>query len=184
MSKLHIITPWSQTRDFGKSINEAIEQLNPKSEDWILLRDGDSCFLTSDWGNLIHSAIEKHGHEYDLIGCLTNRLGGPHQCVDNFELMDLQKHYEIAVIRQKAMGHGVCEFGNDIAGFFMLFSVKIWRAVGGFKNTIVFDREFTKGVRMNGGKVGIMPGLYVLHCYRLWAPTREEARKSVEHLIK
>jgi len=182
---IHYISPFDVNRNFGTSINNAIEQLNPYNEDWICLRDQDVAFLTPDAGRLIQSAIENHCHEYDLIGCTTNRLGGTDQLVPNmFQEMDLRQHYWLAETRHTLFNSEVDPFDTDIAGFFMLFSVKIWRKIGGFKNAIVFDREFTKGVRMNGGKVGIMPGLYVLHCYRLWAPTREEAKKSVDHLIK
>lgn len=182
---IHYISPFDINRQFGTSINNAIEQLNPAIEDWICLRDQDVAFLTPDAGRLIHDAVEKYRNEYDLIGCITNRLGQNNQAPSEmFDESNIFNHYEYSRLRQDSMGIQVRTFNYDLAGMFMLFSVKIWRKIGGFKNTIVFDREFTNGVRMNGGKVGIMPGLYVLHCYRLWAQTREEARKSVDHLIK
>lgn len=179
--KLHIITPWSETKQFGTAINEAIEQLKPSDDDWIILKDGDSCFLLPDWGSLILSVLDKG---YDLIGCVTNRVGEKRLVpFENFEDMDLKSHYNKAKSSLITHGNRVIDYDEDIPGFFMLFSVRIWRKTGGFKNSIIFDREFTKAVRMNGGKVGIMPGLYVLHCYRLWATTRDEARKSIFHLI-
>jgi len=186
---IHYISPFDVNRNFGTSINNAIEQLNADENDWICLRDLDVAFLTPDSGRLIHEAVEKYGNEYDLIGCYTNRLGGKNQTIPSrddlfFSNMNLTDHYAKSVEMNRSWASEVVNYNEDLAGMFLLFSVKIWRKIGGFKNTIVFDREFTKGVRMNGGKVGIMPGLYVLHCYRLWAPTREEARKSVDHLIK
>lgn len=182
---IHYISPYDVNRQFGTSINNAIKQLNPDENDWICLRDLDVAFLTPDSGRLIHEAVEKYGKEYSLIGCVTNRLGGTNQTAANmFDEMNLMQHYYCAETRNTCFDSEVEAFNHDVAGMFMLFSVKIWRKIGGFKNSIVFDREFTKGVRINGGKVGIMPGLYVLHCYRLWAPTREEAKHSIDHLIK
>lgn len=183
MSKIHYISPFDINRNYGDNINNAINQLNPSDEDWVVLRDLDVAFLTPNAGRLIHDGTNSG---YDLIGCTMNRLGSNDQTRSDviFRNMDMKLHYEIAVKEQESYGPKVFPFKNDLAGAFMLFSVKIWRKTGGFKNSIVFDREFTKAVRMNGGKVGIMPGLYVLHCYRLWAPTREEAKDSVSHLIK
>lgn len=180
---IHYISPFDINRNYGDNINNAIAKINYDEDDWICLRDLDVAFLTPDAGNLINEAT-KSG--YDLIGCMTNRLGSDNQTGNSalFVEPSLFEHYEIASKRLSIYGSEVKPFQYDVAGMFMLFSVKIWRKIGGFKNSIVFDREFTKAVRMNGGKVGIMPGLYVLHCYRLWAPTRDEAKKSVQHLIK
>lgn len=180
---IHFISPFSVEKKYGDSINNAIKQLNPSDDDWICLRDLDVAFLTPDAGRLIHDAIQKYGREYSLIGCVTNRLGGTYQCAGKFEEMNMSVHYQTALDLKLPHQEYVGEYIRDVAGMFMLFSVAIWRKTGGFKNSIVFDREFTKLVRMNGGKVGIMPGLYVLHCYRLWAPTREEAKHSIKHLI-
>lgn len=185
MPNIHYISPFDINRNYGDNINNAIKQLTPSDEDWIVLRDLDVAFLTPDAGNLIHDAVEKYGKEYSLIGCMANRLGSTFQTsMGMFEEMNIAEHYGAAVSHKQRWLHEVIPFRQDIAGMFMLFSVKIWRKTGGFKNSIVFDREFTKAVRMNGGKVGIMPGLYVFHAYRLWAKTRSEAVKSVEHLIK
>ena len=178
---IHYVSIFDENKNFGSAINKAIERLNASDDDWIVLRDLDVAFLTPDAGNLI---IEAAKSGYDLIGCTMNRLGGSHQTAPNmFDEMNLMQHYYCAETRNTCFNSEVWQFNHDIAGAFMLFSVKIWRKVK-FKNSIVFDREFTKGVRMAGGKVGIMPGLYIFHAYRLWAKTREEARNSVDHLIK
>lgn len=179
---IHYISPFDINRNYGDNINNAIKQLNPSDDDFICLKDGDSCFLTPDYGNIIHSVIDKG---YDLLGCVTNRVSNKRLVpFFNFEDMDLKSHYNKAKSSILTHGNSIIPFNEDIPGYFMLFSVKIWRKTGGFKNSIIFDRQFTKDVKMSGGKVGIMVGLYVLHCYRLWAPTREEAKKSVQHLIK
>src|SRR4051812_12732843 len=95
--KTHYLSPHSLTLDIGNSINEAIEQLNADENDYICLTDGDAMFLLPEYGSQIHQAIVKHGNVYDLITCLTNRLGDTNQTVgDMFDEMDMSKHYELA----------------------------------------------------------------------------------------
>lgn len=164
---VHYITTWSSQKNYGGAINEAIERLNCSDDDWLVLRDGDACFLTPDWGNQIQSIIE-NADGYDLIGCSTNRLREPHQVVaGSFNIMDLNKHYEIAVSAKSQHGTKVFPFHHDIAGMFMLFRYSAWKNNKFKENTAIFDRLFTRGITK--GRVGIAPGLYVLHMYRLWS---------------
>lgn len=167
--KFHIIKPWSAERNFGKVINEAIEQLNltDDSNDFVLLMDGDACFLTPDWGNIIQNIIMK-ADDYDLIGCATNRLRETYQCVKGMFSEDttLKQHYETA-INQAELGNMIYPFNQDIAGMFMLFRYSAWKNNKFKENTPIFDRLFTRGIAK--GRVGIAPGLYVLHMYRLWS---------------
>ena len=168
--KFHIIKPWSAERNFGKAINEAIEQLHlpDDSKDFVLLMDGDSCFLTPNWGNQIQSIIE-NADGYDLIGCSTNRLREPHQLVNGVFGSDtsLQIHYQTALNQQTIHGNKIHPFNHDIAGMFMLFRYSAWKNNKFKENTAIFDRLFTRGITK--GRVGIAPGLYVLHMYRLWS---------------
>jgi GT2 family glycosyltransferase len=185
MPNIHYLSPYSLTLDIGNSINEAIDRLNADDNDWICLTDGDAMFLLPEYGSQINTATTKHGHEYNLITCLTNRLGNEYQTIDGmFDEMDISKHYEMAKYLQSTFKCTVEDYKHDCAGFFMLFPVHVWRSVGGFKNNLMFDSEFTKHVRMKGGKVGIMKGLYMFHAYRLWAKTRKEAKNSNSHLIR
>lgn len=177
---IHFISIFDEYKNFGNAINKAIDRLNCSDDDWIVLRDLDVAFLTPYAGNMI---IEATKSGYDLIGCTMNRLAEPHQTSGSFEQSGIFEHYSLAKQHQDKYGSKVIPFKHDLAAAVMIFSFKIWKKVK-FKNNIVFDREFTKGVRINGGKVGIMPGLYVFHAYRLWAKTRNEARNSIEHLIK
>lgn len=167
--KFHIIKPYSQTKNYGLSINQAIEQLHlpEDSEDFVLLMDGDACFLTPDWGHQIQSIIE-NAYDYDLIGCVTNRLREPHQLVKGmFDEMDLKRHHIAAEYCKSQFKYGVFPFKHDVAGFFMLFRYSAWQTNKFKENTPIFDRLFTRGITK--GRVGIAPGLYVLHMYRLWS---------------
>lgn len=167
--KFHIIKPWSAERNFGKAINDAIDQLYLPydSKDWIALMDGDACFLTHDWGNKIQSIIE-NADCYDLIGCFTNRLRENNQLVGGmFNEMDIRKHYDEAIVQWGIYKNKVFSASYDIAGMFMLFRYSAWKNNKFKENTPIFDRLFTRGITK--GRVGIAPGLYVLHMYRLWS---------------
>lgn len=182
---VHYISPYCLDKNYGKSINEAIERLNAGVEDYVCLTDGDVAFLTPDYGALIHEAIVHNKGKYSLLGCVTNRVANERLIPFwNFEDMDLQSHYNKSKSSLITHGSRVIDFSDDIPGYFMLFPVKIWQKVKFKENTLIFDREFTKGVRMAGGKVGILPGLYVLHLYRIWAKDRESAKHNIKHLIK
>lgn len=174
----HYVTSWSSDKNYGGAINSAIEQLNCADDDWLCLRDGDSCFLTPDWGNHIQAIID-NADDYDLIGCVTNRLREPHQLVKGlFDEMDLKRHHAAAEYCKAQFKYGVFTFKHDVAGFFMLFRYSAWQTNKFKENTPIFDRLFTRGITK--GRVGIAPGLYVLHLYRLWS---NNPKNDSKHLM-
>lgn len=178
---IHYITPYSTENNIGKAYNEAINCV-PNDEDWIVLRDGDTMFLTPNWGRIIEENLKLHEGEYALLGAKTNRIGVYHHKEQGmFNEFDVRKHYDKALELEQAKRNNVQKVGFDIAGFFMAFQKKTWIAVGGFpENTPVFDRIFTRKVRQIEGKVGVMEGLYLFHCYRIWSDNPEN---DVTHLM-
>ena len=58
---------------------------------------------------------------------------------------------------------------REISGMLMLFRKSTWKEVGKFNETglLGIDNEFSLSVVGNGGKIGIMCGVYILHYYRL-----------------
>lgn len=178
--KIHYLTPYSLDKNIGRAYNEACSNI-PGDEDWIVIRDGDTMFLTPQWGVVINDVLKEHGSGYALLGAKTNRVKEFHHLEEGmFDNMNIMDHYEVARDCQEFSRLVVKHTIFDIAGFFMAFQKKTWAAVGGFdENTPVFDRIFTRKVRSLVGKVGVMQGVYVLHAYRLWA---EDARNSDEHL--
>ena len=176
---IYYVTFWAADKNYGKSINEAIERLNPSENDFVCLRDGDSCFLTPDWGNQLETIVA-NADGYDLIGCSTNRLREPHQLVNGMfsPSTTLECHYATALDQQEIHGTHVIPFHHDIAGMFMLFRYSAWKTNKFKENTAIFDRLFTRGITK--GRVGIAPGLYVLHMYRLWS---NNPKNDSKHLM-
>lgn len=186
MPKIHYLLPYSTEKNIGKAYNDAIEQLRAADDDWIVLRDGDTLFPTPQWGNQINEALMRYGHEYQLIGAMTNRIGDMHQRVDGmFEEWDIRKHVTKAFELQDQHWAEVEETAKGVAGFFMAFQVRTWKQIKFVDTTDLnksrtFDTIFYKAVRSKKMKVGLMKGLYILHLYR---PLSDSPRQDVKHLL-
>ena len=169
--------PFSLDKNFGKAINDFCE-LVPNLEDWIVIQDGDMTYLQPDFGKVIHDHIQANKKEFALLGCMTNRLAGTHQChkgqmSDDHNILN---HLEIA----KTYTGNQCLEASGVAGVFMAFSKDTWLKVGKFKeNTYTFDTDFCNKVRSKGLKIGVMQGLYVYHQYRPWSKT---PKSDIQHL--
>lgn len=183
---IHHITPGRTDLNFGKSINDLIEFL--PDEDWICLRDIDTVPLHHRVFFKQCEDIAKSG-EYDLVSCMTNRLGIAYQLHDgkisnNF---DINFHLKIAHDRYNKHGSNVSEAPGPIAGLLMLFSKQTWEDVGRFReggvqvNGSFLDFLFSRHVKKIGGKIGIAKGMYLFHIYREWA---DNVRFGYDHLIK
>lgn len=184
--KIHYLVPYSTEKNIGKAYNEAIEQLNADDDDWIVVRDGDTLYPTPTWGKQIEEALMRHGHDYQLIGAVTNRIGSMHQRVEGmFGNWDIQDHVHKAIeVEQENFGK-IEEIKEGVAGFFMAFQVKTWKQIKFIDTTDpnqsrLFDTKFSQAVRSKGGRIGLMTGLYILHLYR---PLSDNPRSDVKHLL-
>lgn len=185
-TQIRFITPFSFERNklgypnIGKSYNQAIKEL--PDDCYVVLRDQDTMFLTPDASDLIKRIIE-HNTEFDLITCMTNRVGlKTHTCGDFlFNCKDISEHIYHALTRLIGFGSEVRPV--DIApGYFMLFHKSLWTKVGGFPEfDITFDRVFSDKVLKSGGKIGIATGLYIFHNYRMLS---ENPQSDIKHLRK
>lgn len=169
--KIWYSNPYSTEKNIGKALNEFCE-LVPDT-DWICLQDGDMQYLTPDWGVQIKQAVINYGNEFDLIGCVTNRLARPIQLTPgvDFNNHDIRYHYEKAKeLRDKHFAEVEdITAKRYVAGLFMLFPKRVWNQVKFKENISYFDDEFSKEVIKKGGKLGLMKGLYVYHLYRIWS---------------
>jgi len=170
MGDIHYISPYRTDKNIGGGINLAIRQLNPLPNDWIVHVDQDVCFLRPDSKKQIAEVLEYT--DYDVLGCLTNRLSGTHQLYQGEfnDSGDMREHIAIANHCHAGAYGRVLPTSINIAACMMAFRVRTWWDVGGFsENSIRFDSEFTNDVMRRGGKLGIMAGVYVFHLYRMWS---------------
>lgn len=159
--------PYSRTKNFGKAINDFCE-IVPDDQDWIVIQDGDMMYLDPYYGTKIHAIIEANKDRFALFGCMTNRLGSPHQ-LHNGQISEdhnILNHIEIA----KQYSGLKCLEVDGIAGVFMAFQKSTWKKAGRFiMNDFSFDTMFCNKVKELGLKIGLMQGLYVYHQYRPWS---------------
>lgn len=162
--KIRYITPYSSSLNIGGEYNQVISEL--PDDCYIVLRDGDTMFLTSDWGKHIEDIILANP-DYELITCMTNRIGFKDICCElMFDVSDLHDHVYVAKERSRVFGSLVTPT-YAAPGMLMIFHKSVWAKVGGFKpNSIYFDKEFSKDVTKSGGKIGAARGLYLFHLYR------------------
>jgi hypothetical protein len=163
-------TPFASDKNIGRAYNEFCEMV--PDGDWICLRDGDSLFLHPHWGKQIEDIVIKHGNDYALMGCITNRLRSPRQLYNNAfsEDPDILNHKTIADELYTGWYDQVRNAGHPIAGLLMLFPKSTWKKIQFQENTIHFDSLFSQSVLDHGGSVGIMEGVYCFHFYRFDKP--------------
>lgn len=186
MRVVHHITPGRADLNFGKAINDLIEFL--PDDDWICLRDIDTLPLHHRVFYKQCEDIANKG-EYDLVSCITNRLGVAYQLHDGklSDNFDIKYHLKIAHERYDKYGSTVTDAPGNIAGVLMLFSKKTWEDVGRFReggvqvNGSFLDYIFSSTVEKIGGRIGIAKGIYLFHTYREWA---DNVRMGYKHLLK
>ena len=180
------MTPGRADLNFGKAINEMIEYL--PDDDWICLRDIDTLPLHHRVFYKQCEDIANRG-DFDLVSCMTNRLGLAHQLHGGKISNDfnIKNHLKIAHERYAKYGSTVEQSPSYIAGVLMLFSKKTWEDCGRFPEGGVqikgsfIDYLFSRSVKHIGGKTGIAKGMYIFHTYREWA---DNVRMGYKHLIK
>ncbi|MEY3421059.1 MAG: Cellulophaga phage phi17:1 [Bacteroidota bacterium] len=183
--KIYSFTPFDSDKNFGKACNDHCA-LVPNDEDWILLRDSDTTFLTPDFPQQIQSIVDRYHNDFDLISCYTNRLGLKYQLYggDISENTEIKHHIEIAKKLHEEKFDKVAKLNKNVAGFFLLFSKKAWKEHP-FEEGLLVTKKDYDGKEKSGyidywfsnyfarkKRVGIALGLYVFHVYRLFNKSR------------
>lgn len=175
--KIRHIRPFSTSKNIGLEYNNTINDL--PDDCYVCLTDGDVMFLTPEWGNQIE-AIIKANPDYDLITCMTNRIGLP-DCLINSEFYEdgMIGHIKTAMNRWSL--HGTELKQTDVApGMLMIFHKSLWHKHKFTEKNIKFDRQFSRDVISGGGKIGVAQGLYIFHLYR-WGHKDPQSYKK--HLL-
>lgn len=177
--KIHYITPFSTDNNIGKEYNDRISDL--PDDCYIVLRDGDTMFLRSDFGEHIEQIIN-HNSKYHLITCMTNRIGLPNLLVKGmFDEIDITEHlrkanelYDLNYLDVKP-----CLVAP---GMLMIFHKSVWNKVKFQEKSIYFDKQFSNDVRRLGMSIGCATGLYIFHLYRLGKENPRFYKKHLLHL--
>lgn len=170
--------PYSIDKALGVAYNECFD-LVPSDDDWVILTDADSLYLTPSHIHMVRRAIDKYP-DAGMFVCKVNRVKRKAQVYDMklFEDMDIKKHRRIALdLASKPLD---CpEIGGDLGGYFMCLKKSTWKDMGGFKTTGILgvDTMASRRIREIGKVTRIINNLYKFHYYR-WL----EGINSKEHL--
>lgn len=177
---IHYISPFRSDKNIGKALNDAITQLNANEDDFIVHIDQDALFLRPDSKMQLEQILAET--EYDILGPVTNRLSMPHQVIEPmFDISDMTEHIKVANYQHDNHYGKVIPTNDILAAFCLCFRVSTWRELGGFtENCIQFDSIFSCDAVNKGYKLGILPGIYVFHLYRMWS---DNARYDIKHLV-
>ncbi len=171
--------PYSLERNIGKVYNQYMAFL-PNDNDWGVLMDGDTMFLTFDWGHAIAEVIKKIP-DAGIITCYTNRIAKNKVQLYGEDSTDIIIHRAIAKKLDKDFRGSYRKINQRISGFFMAIQKKTWLEVGKFPeipNKILdIDGLFSSKILRTGKDIYLMRGVYKLHYYRM-----AEGRKYKDHL--
>lgn len=182
---VYYFTPARGDKNLGKACNDHCRSV-PNDDDWICLRDGDTMMLTPNYSKHIEDIIERNKDNYDVIGCMTNRIGLAHQMINKkmSEDTDIRNHMNIAFELEKSNYGEVVRSPSYVAGHFMLFSKRAWvehpfeegkiliTKIVNKKREIGFVDYWFSNFFYKRKRVGIATGLYIFHLYRLFHPNR------------
>ena len=168
MSKYKIweFIPYSEEKNLGIAYAECVA-LVPSDDDWIILSDCDSLYLTPSHIHMVRRAIDMRPNT-GLFICKTNRVKNKRQIHDLslFDDMDIRKHRKIALELAK-QPLTFTEINNDIGGYFMCLKKSTAIEIGFKLNKILgVDTKTGRRVRRLGKKILMINNLYKYHYYR------------------
>lgn len=177
--------PYSTEKNLGKAYNRTMSLLG--DNDHACLRDGDTCWLTPDYG--VHLAEYVRLYPNAVLTCWTNRINEraeqqskavvQHQEIGHMpirECTDMTIHLRAAEIQKESL-YNVTPLHGFISGFCMVVPKSVWNVhkfaeVQPYEDRgphalLGIDNDFTNRIRAAGVPVLRMEGLYLWHTYRL-----------------
>ena len=162
---VYIRTPFSLTKNLGKAYNEEMAMI--PDGDAACFIDGDCCFLTPDYGNIINEYANLYPNA--VLTCFTNRIhelarGQQHQ----FKSNDIGECIQVAML----IRHGerkATRLNGPVSGFLMVVPKSIWvkHKFDESLKCLGVDNDFTNKIRAAGIPVLRCDDLLVWHSYRL-----------------
>lgn len=168
------IYDFSGQKNLGRAYNEAMA--NAPEDSHVILRDGDTCWLTPDYGIHVSEYIRRYPNA--VLTCWTNRINakaeqqapGLRDCHDMLELLRAAEEYKSSLYRTTPI-HGF------VSGFCLILPKNLWHqhkfsevqvySDRGPTNMLGVDNDWTNRVRAAGTPVLNMDGVLLFHIYRM-----------------
>ena len=166
--KVWFTIPYSIEKNLGKAYNQEMERI--PDGDAACFLDGDTLFLTHDFGEIITSYANAYPDA--VLTCWTNRIH--EKAIEqkkDFKSTDIKDHLKI-----KQGFTTVTPLQGSVSGFLLVVPKSVWLKHKftetniyrpGTPNLLGVDNEFTNKIRSAGIPVLRMDGVYIWHSYRL-----------------
>lgn len=173
---IYFFVPYSFEGNLGKAYNDYMRLL-PNDDDWGVVMDGDTMFLTPDWGTHIKEIIDENP-DAGCITCITNRIANKNQRVA-MPSTSILEHRKKAMQLQRARRNTVMRTKRHISGLLMAVKKSTWKQIPfpELGTVLNVDNVWSKKLLKSGKQLLIAKGIYILHYYR-WA----EGRASTAHI--
>jgi len=167
---IHILKPYSVTKNLGQAYNEAMKLLPDDS--WGCLMDLDTMFLTPDAGSILWGYTERYP-DTGLFTCWTGRGHSlsTHQVLNGKtnENDRMRDHIKIAQERKQSLWK-VTVLNREVSGFLMMIKKSTWNQIKFSEwpgRCLGVDNDYCWRLLEAGKSIARMDGLYVWHTYRL-----------------
>lgn len=166
---IHVKTPYRVDKNLGKAYNDAFEQVS--DDDWIVLRDHDTLFLTHDAIKIIggYTALLP---DAGLLTCYTNRIHhlAKEQLIDGTPSEnDSVRYWQVRAEKQREKAYSATEITREVSGFLMVVCKRTWRKHKFIEqpSPLGVDNDFCWRILSAGLKIYRMDAVLVWHSYRL-----------------
>jgi hypothetical protein len=185
---IYYFSPFSVEKNLGVAYNQHMQLIG--DDDHAVLTDGDTCWLTPDYGMVISEYVKLYPDA--VLTCWTNRINEKAEQQYNYQYkwsdglsahgghirdcVDMRPHLALAADMQK-QPLSVTALHGFVSGFCMVVPKKVWNQTKfpeqqmfegrGPHNLLGVDNWWTNEVRANGVQVLRMNSMYIFHVYRL-----------------
>lgn len=166
--QIHHLTPFRRDKNLAAAYNFVFERYC-RPNDWVVLRDIDTMFLTPDAPNIIEDYINLYP-DTGIFTCYTNRLSlhSKDQLYGGAISPNTNILHHIKIAESLKEDRSVKEIDKKISGFLMVISYKTWEK---FKFSgaacLGVDNQFSQGILDAGLPIYRMNGVYLFHSYRI-----------------
>lgn len=172
---LYFFTPYSFDKKLFEAYDHYMSLVN--DEDWVVFLDGDTAFLTSEWGHQILEYINKYP-DTGLFTCYASRCHYMPQVRRGTDMdnTDILYHQKMAATLQSTHHLKAKEIDRRIAGHLMVIKKSTWNKIreevrqkvkAQSKYILGVDTKISNALLKDGFKIRLMQGIYIFHYLRL-----------------
>jgi len=161
------VIPYRKDKNLGLAYNEIFRN---SKEDVFCFRDGDTLFLTHDYGSILDEYHRLYPEA--VLVCYINRasplsVGQLYGRKVNND-PNILNHIQIAE-KLKSRLYDVAKVDRDISGTLMVIPRTVWQKFPFREDGLCLgqDTEWNRRIRKGGVNIMRMEGLYLFHTYRL-----------------